>query len=108
MWLLFRLDVTLFFPFPFPPFMGGLGPKHVDTHTRTMQLRLYCQNNKEQVNNGRLLRSLVRLAAIYISAAIMGILHVNVHSSLLLNVYQAKLDKKGYIGVFSTELCRLG
>lgn len=92
--------------------MGGLGPKHVDTHTRCMQLRLYYRQNKEQVNNGRLPCSIVSLAAIYISAAIMGmlcrILHVNVHSSLLLNVYQAKLNKKGYIGVFSTELCWLG
>lgn len=54
--------------------MGGLGPKHVDTHTRSMQLRLYCQHNKAQVNNGWLLGSIVRLAAIYTLAAIMGML----------------------------------
>lgn len=52
--------------------MGGLGPKHVDTHTRCMQLRLYYRQNKEQVNNGRLPCSIVSLAVIYISAAIMG------------------------------------
>lgn len=65
-WLCFSL-------FTFPLY-GRPGTTNTWTHTLDPCSFLYCRHYKEQVNNGRLLCSIISWTAIYISAAIMVML----------------------------------